>query len=235
MKPHCYAVIPVGLALLCSCRQDTSPEPAVTANRIREPAEPLAAAVKAVPAGKVRVELVRSQPSGAAGDKAEYQWALLIPLSPEDMTKALLGLATPREAGWSVVRLTLRVGYDKRNENVAITKEGTVPKPGARHMELTTEMAAVFYYPGASSGTSSASGHVKPGAVLTLERSGPSGGSLKGGLAPLTRRQDLLEVGPAAFDDLVVPVFKAPATVDVPTTLELLRIGDTTTRLAINP
>jgi hypothetical protein len=83
MEPYFGAIIPVGLALLCSCRQDAPSESAVPAGQLQEPPEPLAAAAKAVPAGKVHVELVRSQPAGAARDKAEYQWAFLVPLSPE--------------------------------------------------------------------------------------------------------------------------------------------------------
>ena len=70
---------------------------------------------------------------------------------------------------------------------------------------------------------------------MTFQRSGPGGGSLKGGLAPLTRRQDLLEVGSAPLDDLVEPLFRGRETVDVPTTVELLRVGDTRTKLTIEP
>jgi hypothetical protein len=234
MRQYGYALLLLGVALLCACRQGAAPDPAA-ANPIPEPADSLAAAAKAVPAGKVQVELISSRPGGAAGEAAEYQWAVLGPLSPADMNKALLGLATPTEPGWSVVRLTLRVQFDKRSGPAAVKKEGASGEPGARLVDLTMDSAAVFYYPGASSGTSSATGHVKSGAVLRLQRSGPSGGTVTGGLTPLMRRQDLLEVGQGVLDDLVEPAFKGPETVAVPTTLELLRVGGSRTVLAIDP
>jgi hypothetical protein len=74
-----------------------------------------------------------------------------------------------------------------------------------------------------------------PATSLTWQRSVSAGGKIKGDTAPLTGHQHLWEVTQAALDDLVQPLFRGPETLDVPTAVDLLRIGETKIKLDVLP
>src|SRR5438270_3237 len=160
-----FAMLGVALAaaLLGSCRQHPPPgkgaasgdnpetvaatkqtvpaqkRPAPEAGRgAGKPADSPAEAAKALPVGKVRVELTRARPAGAANERAEYEWTILThtPLAAIKSPRLLYPRAKANEARWHVLRLTLRAEHDKRDDDVTWTKLAVVKKPGVSHVSL---------------------------------------------------------------------------------------------------
>jgi hypothetical protein len=255
-------VVALAVALLSSCRQATPPEkgttsgdntrPAPSTNQTvpakkgpvpdagpgsGEPVDPLAGAAKALPAGKVRVELTRSQPAGAANERAEYEWTILThtPLADIKNPRLIYPKQKANDARRHVLRLTLRAEHDKRDDDVTWAKQAIVKKPGVSHVSLYVHAESVYVVPGQTKGTGQYNNYTAPGAGLTLVMSAWPDPSLQGQFTPFRGRDVLLEVRKAPLDEFVRPLFKGPETMDLPRTLELLQVGDRKTKLELVP
>jgi hypothetical protein len=204
---------------------------------IYEPTDPLAAEAQALPVGKVRIELTRSAPAGAAGEQAEYEWTILS-RTPLARLKPLRNMTFPKgkgdEARWHVLRLTARVEVAKRPEEPS-AKDKAAAKPDARYVSLDVGGKNVFFLPGQVGGSARVGGHAAAGTSLTLALGVWPAPLLQGKFTTVRRQEDLLEVPPAPLDETVKPLFRGPETLDPPRTLELLQIGDRKIALKITP
>jgi hypothetical protein len=206
------------------------------ASGIYVPTDPLSAEAQALPVGKVRIELTRSEPAGAEGEQAEYEWTILS-RTPLERLKPLRDMKFPKtkkgDTRWNVLRLAARVEVAKSREDAANKEKAA--KPGVRYLSLDVAGKNVFFLPGQLGGSARVGGHVAAGTSLTLALGVWPSPALRGDFPVERRPEDLLEVSKGPLDDTVRPLFRGPETLDPPQTLELLQIGDRKIALKITP
>jgi hypothetical protein len=184
------------------------------------PPDPLIEKAKALSAGKVRIELIRSHPAGTAGERAEYEWAILTQFPtksdklPKDGKKEVLELKSPK---WVVSRMMLMAAVEKSLEKDSKDRRfinlhlscSSIWDAGNSNMGgqlLTTKNLSLGFHPSG----------VFPALLLGEYAFG------KGG------KQHALAAKKAPLDELIIPLAKEPKMIDLPFTLELARFGDET-------
>jgi hypothetical protein len=226
----CALLVPLSLA--CSRQAPDS-----SAAQVKEPDDPLADKVRALSAGQVMVERTSSKPVGPDGDSAEYQWTILARVSLADVpipAQLLVDGTKPSGLGWSIVRVTAHVQFEKQFDDKTRGTQGEfLPKSGKRHLSVRIAGESTHWLPGFYSGHRSSGGMVIPGGVTTLDHNEWQGPALTGGFTPLTTGKVLIEVEKAPLADLVKPLFQGPETVSLPKTLELLQVGSQITKIEL--
>ncbi len=162
---------------------------------------------KALEVGKVQIELLRSV---AAGDRAEYEWALLtrFPLEKDEEKKAVLG-----RAKWLVLRLTLIAAIDKSLEK------------DAKDKRFVNVRLLSSYVSDRGTGTSGGQLNTTKNLTLSFNSAGVFPGMLIGQFA-FGDSGNAFTLKMATLDELVVPLAKEPRTIEPPYTLELARLGE---------
>jgi hypothetical protein len=225
-----FALLPLSAA--CS-RQ--APDSSVT--QVKEPDDPLADKVRTLSAGQVMIERTRSEPAGPDGDSAKYQWAILARVSLADVAipaQLLVEGTKPNGLGWSIVRVTAHVQFEKQFDDTTRGKQGEfLPKPGKRHVSVRITGETTHWMPGFCAGHLSSGGMAIPGGVMTLDHNEWPGAVVKGGFTPLSTGKVLVEVDKVPLDDLVKLLFQGPETLSPPRTLELLQVKDHVTNLEL--
>ncbi len=204
--------------LLCACRRGEEPKSYAD---LHEPDDPLRETARALPAGKARIELVRSQPADK-GDRAEYEWAIVTRLSPANRPGEELkhDPANP-EPGWTIVRVTVRA------ERIADSRS----KKGERKVaRLSFESKYVVFLPGQISGQGNTQNTILPGSSFRYDR--PTRQFMPVRPEGRGNREEFFDA-PDSLDALLKPLLKGPETVELPATVKLFEAGEQVSTLEI--
>jgi hypothetical protein len=220
------------------------------------PTDELSGDAAAMPPGKVKVRLTR-QPAARAADLAplpelEYEWAALASVQPDQ-----LGKLTDEEkakaagkSGWAVTRYSLVVKRVGPNDFRMTPEEKRVnPGPGMMFVRHEGEGRWAVFFAGVEKTTGTAGYHYHtPGSprVIRLfargaERVRPRDEEDQKAAPPAKKLETFkpwtysveAKAGPLA--DVVTPLLTAEVVRDLPTTVDVLKIGDAVTSLDLRP
>ena len=171
---------------------------------------------KALTPRKVRVELIRSVPAGAAGERAEYEWAFLMRFPSDKLPNEKKKEESVLErAKWIVIRLKMIAAVEKALEKDANEK---------RFVNLRLSSS---YVSDRGSGSSGGQLVATKNLSLAFDSAGFFSGMLSGQFAfGEGGKEHALALKMAPLDELIVPLAKEPRMLDLPYMLELAKIGD---------
>jgi hypothetical protein len=173
---------------------------------------------KALPPGKLCIELIRSAPAGVAGERVEYEWAILTrfpPRSeklPKEEKKETIAF---ERANWIVVRMTMTVAV-----KASLEKDNK----GKRFVNIRLLSSSI-----SDTGKSNSGGQLitTKKLILSFDASGVFPVMLIGTYAfGEGGKQHAFAAKKAPLDELIVPLAKEARTIDLPYTLELARFGE---------
>lgn len=174
---------------------------------------------KALPPGKVHVELIRSVPAGNDGERAECEWVLLtrFPPPPEKVGKEETKQMPFPRPKWVVVRMTMIASVEKSLEKDQKDK---------RFVNLRLQSSSIH-----DSGRSGSAGGgqliTTKSLILSFNASGVFPAMLIGQYAiGEGGKQHAFASKMAPLDELFVPLAKEARTIDLPFTVELARFGE---------